>query len=175
MGMLSLVMFGLVILITILLYLFVISQAKKPGMLYDALVPEEQLTDSVILRIETPKGAVSMKVNYWNAKSFQQFGPETFPDFQRPRQSIYARKVHVCMGGFDGYGMRGKFDVINFIILYELFFGGLGIYREYEDFEKQWSKGDGSWEARESDEILTDSKYPLWSLGPLWRYSKREQ
>jgi hypothetical protein len=168
-------MFGLVLLVAGLLYLFVTPQAKKPGILYDALVPEEQLTDSVILQIETPKGIVSMKVNRWNAKSFQQFGPETFPNFQWPQQSMYTRKVHVCMGGFGGYGMRGKFDVIDFTTLYQLFFGDLGIYREYEDFEKRWSKGDGSWEDRESDEALTDSKHPLWNLDPSWRYPKREQ
>jgi len=175
MGMPSLFMFGFVLFITVMFYLFVTPRAKKPGILYDALVPEEQLTDPVILQIETPKGVVDMKVNRWNAKSFQQFGPETFLDFQWLRQSMYTRKVHVCMRGFGGYGMRGKFDFIDSITLYQLFFGDLGIYREYEDFEKQWSKGDGSWEDRESDGVLTDLSHPLGSLDPSWRYSKREQ
>ena len=175
MGMPSLVMFGSVLLIAGLLYLFVTLQAKKPRILYDALAPEEQLTKPVMLQIETPKGPVGIGVNYWNAKSFQWYGPETFPDFQRPQQYMYTRKVHVYMRGFGGYGVRGNPDYIDFITLYQLFFGDLGIYKDYEAFEKQWSKGDGSWESREGDEMLTDSKHPLWNLDPSWRCSKREQ
>ena len=170
MGMPLLAIFGLVVLIAVVFYLFI-----TPRILYDALVPEEQLTDSVILQIETPKGIINMKVNRWNAKTFQQYGPEAFPDFQRPQQSMYTRKVHVRMGRFGSYGALGRLNFIDFITLYELLFGDQGIYKDYEAFEEQWSKDGGSWETHEDDEILTDSKYPLWSLNPAWRDSKREQ
>jgi len=141
---------------------------KKSGILYDALALKEQLigSDSVILQIKTPKGIISISVNCWNANTFQQYGPEAFPDFQWPRQDMYTRKVHVCMGGFGSHGARGEFEFINFITLYELFFGDQGIYKDFKALEEQWSKG---------DEMLADSKYPLWDSNPAWRYSKQEQ
>jgi len=170
MGMPSLVVFGSVILIAVLFYLFI-----TPKILYDALAPKEQLTDSVMLQIETPKGIISMKVNRWNAKTFRQHGPEAFPDFQWPQRSVYAQKVHVCMGRFGGYGALGHFGFIDFITLHGLLFGDQGMYKDYEAFEEQWKKDSESQEACESDEMLTDSKHPLWNLNPAWRHSKRGQ
>lgn len=94
------------------------------------------LVDPVVLEIPTPSGnPVRLKVNRKNARKFKKHGPRAFPGFAERLQGRSSRS------GVGYYcETDGGFDLVDWIILYELLFANDG----YCDLQESWVDNGGS-------------------------------